>query len=55
MESVLAIAGLALVLLGSVAVFLLRTWRWALAAFAVQSLGMGSGGADHRRPADCSG
>ncbi|MCX6026376.1 MAG: hypothetical protein NTY23_08985 [Chloroflexi bacterium] len=41
MESVLAIAGLVLVLLGSVAVFLLRTWRWALAAFAVQSLGMG--------------
>ena len=41
MESVLAIAGLVLALLGSVAVFLLRTWRWALAAFAVQSLGIG--------------
>jgi len=41
MESVLGFAGLALVLLGSVAVFLLRTWRWALAAFAVQSLGIG--------------
>jgi hypothetical protein len=41
MESMLAIAGLALVLIGSVAVFLLRTWRWALVAFAVQSLGMG--------------
>ncbi len=41
MELVLAIAGLALVLIGSLAVFLLRTWRWALVAFAVQSLGMG--------------
>ena len=41
MDSVLPILGLTLTLAGTLALFLLRQWRWVLAALAAQSLGAG--------------
>jgi hypothetical protein len=39
MDSVLPILGLTLTLAGTLALFVLRQWRWVLAALAAQSLG----------------
>jgi len=41
MDSVLPILGLTLTLAGTLALFLLRQWRWVLVALAAQSLGAG--------------
>jgi hypothetical protein len=41
MGSVVPMIGLALTLVGAVALFVLRRWRWTLAALGLQSLGAG--------------
>jgi hypothetical protein len=41
MDSVLPILGLTLTLAGTLALFVLRQWRWVLVALAAQSLGAG--------------